>query len=532
MRRSIFLLFFLFFVLYLSGAYGTTYYVSQSGSGDGLAVGTPDSIADYNTGVFGQLDGDTVYFLGSITTMIATPDSGTSTAIIDLRGDYPGFECSVTSATTAASIYVTVAYVHVTGFTVIPYREGAVTYGILVAAGGTDCTISDCVITTTGVDAYGISLSGDNGLIQNSTITMNSTGTSSIGILTGGSSVDDVNVVDNCAFYVTDANIQSAVRFNSWGIQKLLNSTFYVTGGRDGLVSTGSTAKTRIITVDNNKFYYNEAASETGHVIYIGSESSTAADNYNDEAIISNNEIYCNNEDLSGTLHAVLFGFNENGVIVKNRISQGIFGIVYKSYKGENTTGVIRGNLIYDCAKGIYIKGQSGVKVYINTVVNCAEAYRISAGDPGDDPSTGVVLQGNLATSSGDGISFYRSDLISELPAASYKNNLFYTLREDGKIVRLAAVYCTYAEWVGMGYNGNSLNTAPMLKDTYELDNSSPCFLSGITASEAGITGTYTDIFGTTRTFAVDDVLNIGADQSAKPADFSQKTFIGLGIGL
>jgi hypothetical protein len=59
-----------------------TYYVDQSGNGsaDGTSYANRAAIATYNagTGVFGTLDGDTVYFCGTITTGVTVPDGGAS----------------------------------------------------------------------------------------------------------------------------------------------------------------------------------------------------------------------------------------------------------------------------------------------------------------------------------------------------------------------------------------------------------------------------------------------------------------------
>jgi hypothetical protein len=76
--------------------WGATYYVSQSGTGDGSAIGTPASVATFNAGTapFDDLDDDTVYFLDTITTTIAPADSGTSGHVITLRGDYPSRGCT------------------------------------------------------------------------------------------------------------------------------------------------------------------------------------------------------------------------------------------------------------------------------------------------------------------------------------------------------------------------------------------------------------------------------------------------------
>jgi len=82
--------------IFAVNGWGATYYVSQNGSGDGSAVGTPDSEADLESGVFGDLTGDEVYLLDEWTATTLAINSTTiggaktSGARITFRGDYPG----------------------------------------------------------------------------------------------------------------------------------------------------------------------------------------------------------------------------------------------------------------------------------------------------------------------------------------------------------------------------------------------------------------------------------------------------------
>lgn len=80
-----------------------TYYVTQAGAGDGSTVGTPDSVADFNADVFGDLADDTVIFLGTITTGIVIPRSGTSGHVIMIKGDDPNLPCIIDTSHLIAS---------------------------------------------------------------------------------------------------------------------------------------------------------------------------------------------------------------------------------------------------------------------------------------------------------------------------------------------------------------------------------------------------------------------------------------------
>jgi hypothetical protein len=73
-------------------AYNVQYFVAQSsaGSGDGTSYEDRASVSYHNagTGVFADLDGDTVYMCGTISSSIVPPDSGSSGNVITYRGDY------------------------------------------------------------------------------------------------------------------------------------------------------------------------------------------------------------------------------------------------------------------------------------------------------------------------------------------------------------------------------------------------------------------------------------------------------------
>lgn len=130
-------------------AWGATYYVSQSGTGDGSAVGTPDSIVDFNANVFGVLDDDTVYFLGTITSTIDLPDGGASGQYATFRGDYSGQECTIDGNSAIANGIDTNGhqYINIIGFTI---RE-TTSRGLYITSGGglpaQYIAVSNCIFT-------------------------------------------------------------------------------------------------------------------------------------------------------------------------------------------------------------------------------------------------------------------------------------------------------------------------------------------------------------------------------------------------
>jgi hypothetical protein len=162
-------------------ALGTEYYVSQSGTGGGETNASPVSIADFNAGFLGQLDGDTIHFVGSFTTALNTPDGGTSEArvVLDLSAatftgstqyqalideDYVsvlGGIITVGDTThTCAGIYVSGIQAVIDG-TVIVGQGDSATYlnsrGVALVAGGSEMAVKNCTISHVTI---GILLSG------------------------------------------------------------------------------------------------------------------------------------------------------------------------------------------------------------------------------------------------------------------------------------------------------------------------------------------------------------------------------------
>lgn len=113
MKKLIFTL--LAILLWASSAWGTTYYITQSGSGDGSSYAQADSIADFNAAVFGELDDDTVYLCGTITTQVNIPDDGTSGHNIIIRGDYPSAPGKIWALWANGKDYVTLQNIEIPG---------------------------------------------------------------------------------------------------------------------------------------------------------------------------------------------------------------------------------------------------------------------------------------------------------------------------------------------------------------------------------------------------------------------------------
>ena len=85
-------------LLFALPAWATDYYVTQSGSGNGLTSSTPSNISDYqaeNSPFDGDLSSDTVYFGGTITDDSATNVIPIHDAGMTVSGAFPGNPCTI-----------------------------------------------------------------------------------------------------------------------------------------------------------------------------------------------------------------------------------------------------------------------------------------------------------------------------------------------------------------------------------------------------------------------------------------------------
>ena len=114
------------FILWCGVANAATYFVSASGSGNGLSASTPDSQADYEAGnaPFNALTtNDTVYFIGEFTTTLDCNETGYHA----MRGDYPNYPASFATGSDI-SIYCDTDGKTVRGFPVSGTDDTAIMY--------------------------------------------------------------------------------------------------------------------------------------------------------------------------------------------------------------------------------------------------------------------------------------------------------------------------------------------------------------------------------------------------------------------
>ena len=330
------------FILMTSVAWGATYYVSQSGDGDGSAVGTPDSIADFNADVFGELDGDTVYFLDAITTGINTPDAGISGSLIYLRGDYPGSECTITNAS-GSGIVIDEQYVSVSGFTV-------------EVADDTD-------------DRFGIYVHAANSIVNDNTIVGEGTGAVNTGHY-------GIYVLDAADSVISDNNISHVTN----GIQYYTASAGYA-GLCDGNVISDLDVHD-VGTGDGIQVSGDAVYDYTGLIISNNSISEFVEDGidlyYGANVVVQYNTVgpsttaWDNGEQNGVGIKLGSSPVGSTGNIIRNNLIKNIahttankvnYGIMSNST--DNPT--IHNNLVYGCEYGINYRSSLGGYIYNNT---------------------------------------------------------------------------------------------------------------------------------------------------------------------
>lgn len=167
------------------------------------------------------------------------------------------------------------------------------------------------------------------------------------------------------------------------------------------------------------------------------------------------------------------------------------FGI-YLTGDGDGTTGVtitsalIYNNLLYDNDRsGIKISAtksgfpMSGVKVYNNTIAgNGTQGIQITTSNT---TVTIAEMKNNVIFSSTN----FEMFVSSGVTLSDVDYNLYY--RASGNSFSYQGAEKTWAQWQGLGFDANGLNTDPLLNGDYTPNDSSPVVDVGIDLS-----GTFT----------------------------------------
>lgn len=376
-------LFVILILLVSTPLWAATYYVSQSGTGDGSAVGTPDSVEDFNAGVFGELDGDTVYFCGTINTALLPPDSGTDGSVATLSGD-----CSSqggTDATIDRNSYGSDGaygirldakdYVVITDFTIIDGGTGIEIKG--------DCdyvTIKKCTIYDQSL--HGVFVYEDGANVSDN-------------VVIGGASGDG-NTMYDIGDDTAGADITVA---NDHTNGEISYNTLHDSNGDDNTRGIGGIWMVAVDPGDGNEWYiqYNEIG---GHDDQEGSDKCESAMSlkYSSNIIVRYNYIHSGQGSstlqsgirISGGPEADIASDIEIygnwiddynvGIHPNDQYALGACGVGY-----ELNTVYIHHNLITNCANGGINVGTNGdctggadplpielVYIYNNTLYRCA----------------------------------------------------------------------------------------------------------------------------------------------------------------
>jgi len=122
-----------------------TYYVTQAG-GETIESATAKSITEFNANTGGFVAaGNTIYLVGTITTQVAIPASGTAGSPIVLRGDYSGGAGTVTVAASNGIACTSKNYIELYNITVANCALiGIYVYNVCAGWVIDGCTVTKC----------------------------------------------------------------------------------------------------------------------------------------------------------------------------------------------------------------------------------------------------------------------------------------------------------------------------------------------------------------------------------------------------
>ena len=402
-RKSLISLVLLLFLHGLAGA--EKYYVTQdsAGTGDGSSYENSVSVADFNSGNLGELEGDTVYLCDNITSHVEVPDGGAIGNYLTIKGDYVGHKVNMTHRSSYGAIRISgKSYIVLDGLTVNGYprdaQEDGQKNGICVLAsvisGCHYITVKKCIVSEYDKSLIRVGRYSDNPENRNSHITI-------------GGAKGDGNTVFNC-------------------------------GSGTGSVNIG-VSKTDTYTVSYNHIY--GSGDETVGIDGITCENTT-------KGILEHNVIHGHREHLG-------IEFGEDGidlklcsdidirynVIYNNRVA----GITVSNYSNDNIR--IYGNYVYENMVGILIgqvKEGTTIKIFGNIVASCNRAITTCGGIQATAAKTGsgrigyCYIYGNtLVYNSGPNNDKYDMD-VSNADNVYIKNNIFYC-DDIGKCLRKSA---------------------------------------------------------------------------------------------
>lgn len=242
-------------------------------------------------------------------------------------------------------------------------------------------------------------------------------------------------------------------------------------------------------TISNNTFRHR---SKTGYTICIGTEGTTAQNNYLDSSIVQNNTIYGFNyyypDSSAATIHGIFVGFNQWPTIKYNKVYGSGYGVVVK---GSNSYGGnIYYNLISNCWQGIRLKGVKKSNLYNNTItnnLNNGTSLIYLSENVGSDGSDSTTIKNNIIANLYSGAT---NTYCIQVDTASNDGlisdyNCLYNLSTHYAAYEGATK--TFATWQALGLDINSLNVNPEFTSAtdFSLQSTSDCINAG---TDVGLT--------------------------------------------
>ena len=210
------------------------------------------------------------------------------------------------------------------------------------------------------------------------------------------------------------------------------------------------------VTIRDNVFISN---STTGHVIEVGSESSSSSDDLATNSTITGNILYCSyltQPSVLATIHPIFVGHQSDATISNNTVIGGGYGIVVKGAPSVYTHGYggVFNNTLIDCTIGIRIKGVQGIRVENNTIDSktamAGESIYITNNVGASDYSINTKIGYNHMNSSYNRQIYIDSGSHYGFGAIYDRYSTFDTLPLNFTI---APDYYTLSEWQALGYD-------------------------------------------------------------------------------
>ena len=227
-------------------------------------------------------------------------------------------------------------------------------------------------------------------------------------------------------------------------------------------------------------------------MVVIGADNDPGVVAYNklDGSIVQGNTIYgplyYSPTETTVITHAVLYAYNLNGLLSKNNLYGVGYGFVLKHTAGTAwTSGGVFYNLIKNTAPqatlpAIYCKGQSGVRIYHNTVlqtVGPSPFWTAIESQANTSAAQNNDVRNNLIVSQSDSVFYYQ--IWYDNPNTS-DYNLYWTTGVLGGFGYSGTRRATWTDWNTAGYDLHGINADPKINADGTLQPGSPAIGAGV----------------------------------------------------